>query len=272
MRDRWQDEAARKRTPSTSAKKKVLDIAKEALKANSQAVPARRAALRPRQRGEDQRSGHGPAQPAVVPRTLETKLNDLQPSRLHVAPIDGVKWAARAAGRSQPPIASSTSSATCAQATGRGPEVRQPQQELDGFTSLRRQGLLFDVAYKFRTERQAVALQPGEHRHQRPAARDALHRRGTSRSSSRATIQNYAAAKKNGLLQRQGGRPGPLRGHPAHRDRRRARPSTPSCCCSTSPATTWFRPPCRTKDADSASRTTTSAWPSSRSSRRCRSS
>jgi hypothetical protein len=188
MKDRWKEEGEDK-TAFDVAKKKVLEIAKEALKANS---PQNMRLVTLSNLDELRFNARLNTQSY---KELEAKLNDLQPSRLHVRPADGAKWA-----REQ--VSDPNHSrmlhfiSDLRESDWTGPEVDNLNKELDGFTSAGGKVLLFDVAHFYRSERQPVALH-----HDNIGISDL---RPETRFTAEnmpvlftATIRNYTPARKN---------------------------------------------------------------------------
>jgi hypothetical protein len=192
MRDRWKDETGKETTSFDVGKQKVLEIAKEALKANSKQYL--HVVLLSDLDHKIEINDDGRLNQQSL-HTLESKLSDLSPSKLHVSPIAGVRWA-----RAQPSDTNHQRMlhivSDLRESDWSGPEYGNLTQELDGFTSGGAKVLLFDVAYKFRTERQAVAL------HQENIGISDLQpeTRFTAEGLPvlfTATIKNYTAANKN---------------------------------------------------------------------------
>ncbi|HEX5271392.1 MAG TPA: BatA domain-containing protein, partial [Gemmataceae bacterium] len=192
MRDRWRDETGKETNSFDAGKQKVLEIAKEALKANSKQYL--HFALLSDPGNEVKINDDGRLNQQSL-RALEAKLNDLSSSQLHVAPIEGVRWA-----RKQETDPNHQRMfhfvSDLRESDWSGPEYENLKQELDGFTNNGGKALLYDVAYKFRTERQAVALHQenigiGDLRPETRFTAEGLPVKFT------ATIKNYTAAKKS---------------------------------------------------------------------------
>jgi hypothetical protein len=194
MRDQWRDESGKQMTSFDVGKQKVVEIAKEALKASSKQYLH---LVLLSDLDNEVKINDGRINQTLV-RDLEAKLNDLQPSKMHVNPIAGVRWA-----RAQPIDSNHQRMlhfvSDLRESDWSGPEYDNLKNEIDGFTGTGGKVLLFDVAYKFRTERQAVAL------HQDNIGISDL--RPETRFTAEglpvqftATIKNYTAAKKSVFL------------------------------------------------------------------------
>jgi hypothetical protein len=191
MKDRWREEGE-DRTAFDVGKKKVLEIAKEALKASS---PQHLHLVTLSNLDEIKFNSRLNAQSY---KELESKLNDLEPSRLHVNPAAGIKWA-----REQQTDPNHQRMlhfvSDLREPDWTGPEVDNLNKELDGFTSAGGKVLLFDVAHFYRSERQPIALH-----HDNIGISDL---RPETRFTAEnmpvlftATIKNYTPAKKNVFL------------------------------------------------------------------------
>jgi Aerotolerance regulator N-terminal len=195
MKDRWKDETGKDTTSFDVGKQKVLEIAKESLKANSKQYL--HLVLLSNLDNEVKINDDGRLNQESV-RTLESKLNDLSPSRLHVKPIEGVKWArAKQTAPNNQRMLHFVSDLR--ESDWSGPEYKNLTDELDGFTNSGGKVLLFDVAYKFRTERQAVAL----HQENIGISDMQPETRFTAEGlpvQFTLTIKNYTAAAKNVFL------------------------------------------------------------------------
>jgi hypothetical protein len=188
MRDRWKEEGEEK-TAFDVGKKKVLELAKEALKANS---PQYLRLVTLSSLDETKFNGRLNQQSY---RELESKLAELAPSRLHVRPADGIKWAReQTSDPNHQRVLHFVSDLR--ESDWSGPEVDNLNKELDGFTGAGGKVLLFDVAHQYRTERQPVALH-----HDNIGISDL---RPETRFTAEglpvqftATIKNFTPAKKN---------------------------------------------------------------------------
>jgi hypothetical protein len=202
MRDRFQDEKKKETTSFEVGKDKVLEIAKEALKANSKQFlhlvtlsDLHEQSLNPGSKAEPRFNARLNNDSI---RQLETKLHELQPSLLHVKPIEGIQWAhSQEVDPNHQRIFHFVTDLRETDWTG--PDSVTLQQKLDNFTNAGGKALLYDVAYKFRTEHQAVAL------HQENIGIVDL--RPETRFTAAglpvqfmAVIRNYSNAKKNVFL------------------------------------------------------------------------
>jgi hypothetical protein len=196
MSDTWKDEVGKQTTSFDVAKQKVLEIAKEALKANSKQYM--HLVLLSDLDNEVKINDDGRINQSSL-HTLESKLADLKPSKMHVNPAAGVKWArAQQTDPNHQRMLHFVSDLR--ESDYSGSEYENLTKELDGFTANDGKVLLFDVAYQFRTERQAVAL------HQENIGISDL--RPETRFTAEglpvqftATIKNYTAANKNVFLE-----------------------------------------------------------------------
>ncbi|HKI33647.1 MAG TPA: BatA domain-containing protein [Gemmataceae bacterium] len=153
MKDRFKDENTKEEMTSFDiGKKKVLEIAKEALKANS------RQNLRLVTLSSLDEIKFNERLNNDTFHKLESKLNDINPSRLHVKPADGVRWAIeqKLTDANHQRVLHFVSDLR--ESDWSGPEANKLHGELDNFTRGGGKVLLFDVAYRFRSERQAVAI------------------------------------------------------------------------------------------------------------------
>jgi hypothetical protein len=188
MKDRWREEGDDK-TAFDVGKKKVLEVAKEALKANSPQY------LRLVTLSSLDETKFNSRLNSQSYKELEGKLNDLQPSRLHVKPAAGVRWAhEQTIDPNHQRILHFVSDLRESDWTG--PEVDTLNKELDDFTKAGGKVLLFDVAHLYRGERQPIALH-----HDNIGISDL---RPETRFTAEnmpvlftATIKNFSAAKKN---------------------------------------------------------------------------
>ncbi len=192
MRDRWREEGDDK-TAFEVAKKRVLDIAKEAMNANSKQYLHVVLLSQLDNELKVNEAGKGRLNQQSY-RELETKLSELQPSKLHVRPADGIKWA-RAQQVDQNTDRKLHFVSDFRMVDWTGTEVKNLNEMLDGFTSSGGKVYLFDIAHPYRTERQPVALN-----HENIGITDLRpETRFTAANQPvqfTATIQNYAAAKK----------------------------------------------------------------------------
>jgi len=193
LRDRWKEEGDEKNA-FDGAKKKVLEIAKEALNANSKQYLHVVTLSNLDNELKINESGKGRLNQQSY-RELEAKLNDMTASRLHVRPADGIKWAReQQVDQNHDRKLHFISDLRVVDWTG--PEVDNLNKMLDGFTSSGGKVYLFDIAHPYRSERQPVALN-----HEnigisdfRPETRFTAANQPVQFT---ATIKNYSAAKKN---------------------------------------------------------------------------
>jgi hypothetical protein len=191
MRDRWREEGE-DRTAFDVGKKKVIDIAKEALKANSRQYLHLVTLSNLDNQVKFNDDGRLNAQSV---RDLEAKLNEVPCSRLHVNPAAGVKWAReQVTDPNHQRILHLISDLR--ESDWSGPEVDNLNKELDGFTGTGGKVLLFDVAHFYRAERQPIALHHDNIgiSDLRPETRFTAENMPVQFT---ATIRNYTAAKKN---------------------------------------------------------------------------
>jgi hypothetical protein len=191
MKDRWREEGE-DRTAFDVAKKKVVEIAKEALKADSPQYLH----LATLSNLDDVKFNARLNTQSV--HDLETKLNELQPSQLHVNPAAGLKWAREQV--SEPNRQRMLHFVSdLRESDWTGPEVDNLNKELDGFTGAGGKVLLYDVAHFYRSERQPVALH-----HDNIAISDLRpETRFTAENTPvlfTAVIKNYSAAKKDAFI------------------------------------------------------------------------
>ncbi len=151
MRDRWKDENGETNSFEVG-KKKVLEIAKESLKANSPQY------LRLVTLSSLDDVKFKERLNADTLGKLEAKLNDLAPSKLHVNPVAGVKWAQEQKIDDANRQRLFHLVSDLRESDWSGPEVGNLNQALEEFTNSGGKVLLYDVAFRFRTERQAVAI------------------------------------------------------------------------------------------------------------------
>jgi hypothetical protein len=193
MTDRFKDENTKEEMTSFDVgKKKILEIAKESLKANSPQT-LRLVTL---SNLDDIKFNERLNNDTL--HKLEGKLSDLTPSRLHVKPVKGVEWAqSQQTDPNHQRVLHFVSDLR--DSDWSGPEAGKLHEQLDVFSGSGGKVLLFDVAYRFRSERQAVAL------HQDNIGISDL--RPETRFTAAdlpvqftATIKNYSAAEKKGIF------------------------------------------------------------------------
>ena len=159
------------------AKQKVLEIAKEALKANSKQYL--RLVLLSDLDNEVEDRRRRPLNRQSLAQTRKRSSTTSSRRKMHVSPIAGVRWA-RTADRPQSPAHAALRQRPARQRLER-PGSRKPQQRDRRLHQQRRQGAALRRGLQVPHRAAGRRPPPGQHRHQRPAARDALHRRGAAR-------------------------------------------------------------------------------------------
>jgi hypothetical protein len=190
-RDRWKDENG-ETTSFEVAKKKVLEIAKEASKANSPQFL--HLVLLSDLTNEVKINDDGRLNQQSL-ATLESKLNDLKPSKLHVKPAVAVKWAREQESKDPNRQRMLHFVSDLRESDWTGPELDNLNKELEAFTSSAGKVLLFDVAYPYRSERQAVAIHKDNIGISDLRAETRFTAEGLPVQFT-ATIRNYSAVKK----------------------------------------------------------------------------
>jgi hypothetical protein len=151
MADRWREEGDEKKAFAV-ARQRIGQLAKEALTANS---PQRLKLVTLSNLNSVEFNDRLNDQTLAE---LNKKLEDLQPSMVHVKPIEAVKWARGQIGQTQEQQRFLHFVSDLRDSDWSGSEADNLNKEIDGLIATGTRVLLLDVAHPYRNEKQPVAL------------------------------------------------------------------------------------------------------------------